>query len=1247
MKDRSDLSPSESNDATDLQAPARAPGKGSGRTSHRGRTPGKGNAAARHYAGMTVQAKKGQTSVSNGPDPAAMQSKMKESAGQALESSTAASMGASLQADFSNVSVHTDAAAQQLCADTGSKAMTSGSHIYFGAGNYSPGTDGGRELLGHELTHVVQQSEGRASGLAAKAEDDTSGSRDGLEAEADHRGKKAAKDAKEHKAQAPGAAINWGAVDAGKLKQHLDQLDDAGAEVPVAHDKAALKDNPLLASLAQKFQAPAATAAGAQAPAQADKDENWWGLGWRYNMVEVTGIPAKFLEHGDYSTATYNFHAHGHTNWSTRGANSRRDGNFGIVISGGGGSTTYHYDDAKRPEWSKSVQKKVGGASDRKKVSMHNWAFSNIEASDWFDVVPGVLGVTPGAEYVIHGVGDKLPFAMPAHSSVEVGYSQVVSHTSGITTDQSLGSSTTRTREISLGLKAGLEKKDVYKVGAEGGLSSSNYDTVWSKVSNSVGQVHEKGASAGQTVKLEADDEAKNYSVYPVWSVLPIHVKAYPHDSENKVTGGPTTFTLNHMKLMQLKAMPTTAEGKMQPGAPNDKGAEAEAERLKKAKAGEGMQVGGNRVTVALESERQMVKDYDNQKPPLAIYNKDGYHQEQSWSSAVKNSFVQTDSSGQETGGTSKWELGVGGEYMGLGGSFGYGEAKTAARNFGDSVARSGGQGAGSSLTVKVNVKGPDDPKKTYVQLSLIPMYTERVYKYALFNPTTGKWTSWLPNRTRSREYSVVPAMERIVRPKGTDLAPVGAPKLEPSAAQKKSAKTIKELKKRRDEETDPAKKQALAEQIEGKLRAVQEDQEKMVRGVHSTLQAVDRDNNLYKITVNGKDYFGTLEVLADFTPPSEATQKAGNRLYSKGGTDADGTSVEVAGGLGGTGAQGRVNPHPGDIDLSEQIKVTAKTADAASAALARMIQQTVRDATSPNDSGLPPMQFLRMTCGLYPADSTKAGKILGWTASQVLAGQQTYRTKDHKSATVTLAEAFANPNPDRVCNTFWRGPIDSKGTFGEITKVMAYEAIDADTGKKMFGTNKIGQAYQEVSFDKPVAHDTKRMTLMDALSPQIAAYAKEGNWLKAVKRAYTVARMSGDFEACNDFDAFLGGNMAELKTVTEHTELFMDEVVNNKKSQPKATPDVKEVVSREDALAQAHQLESRITLLDAAIGRHMTNAIEHAGHDVRRNRSMYHYLKGHVVAPLKAKIGHDHDFAAKAKASLMFHGYLKAGDLR
>ena len=60
-------------------------------------------------------------------------------------------------ADFSDVRVHVGHEA----ASIGALAFTHGSNIYFAPGLYNPATPQGQQLLGHELTHVVQQRAGR------------------------------------------------------------------------------------------------------------------------------------------------------------------------------------------------------------------------------------------------------------------------------------------------------------------------------------------------------------------------------------------------------------------------------------------------------------------------------------------------------------------------------------------------------------------------------------------------------------------------------------------------------------------------------------------------------------------------------------------------------------------------------------------------------------------------------------------------------------------------------------------------------------------------------------------------------------------------------------------------------------------------------------------------------------------------------------------------------------------------------
>jgi hypothetical protein len=60
--------------------------------------------------------------------------------------------------DFSQVRVHTDAKAAESARAVNSRAYTVDQDIVFGAGQYALGTSQGQQLLAHELTHTVQQS---------------------------------------------------------------------------------------------------------------------------------------------------------------------------------------------------------------------------------------------------------------------------------------------------------------------------------------------------------------------------------------------------------------------------------------------------------------------------------------------------------------------------------------------------------------------------------------------------------------------------------------------------------------------------------------------------------------------------------------------------------------------------------------------------------------------------------------------------------------------------------------------------------------------------------------------------------------------------------------------------------------------------------------------------------------------------------------------------------------------------------
>lgn len=77
--------------------------------------------------------------------------------GNPLDAATKSFMESRFGYDFSDVHIHNDTLAHQSSSAINAKAYTSGNHIVFGAEEYQPATNAGKQLLAHELTHVIQQ----------------------------------------------------------------------------------------------------------------------------------------------------------------------------------------------------------------------------------------------------------------------------------------------------------------------------------------------------------------------------------------------------------------------------------------------------------------------------------------------------------------------------------------------------------------------------------------------------------------------------------------------------------------------------------------------------------------------------------------------------------------------------------------------------------------------------------------------------------------------------------------------------------------------------------------------------------------------------------------------------------------------------------------------------------------------------------------------------------------------------------
>lgn len=95
------------------------------------------------------------------PAPVASAIRAAKGSGAPLDRPTRSFMEQRLGHDLSEVTIHNDAAAGALSGQLGAKAFTTGTDIYFAEGQYQPASSQGRQLLAHELVHVLQQGHGK------------------------------------------------------------------------------------------------------------------------------------------------------------------------------------------------------------------------------------------------------------------------------------------------------------------------------------------------------------------------------------------------------------------------------------------------------------------------------------------------------------------------------------------------------------------------------------------------------------------------------------------------------------------------------------------------------------------------------------------------------------------------------------------------------------------------------------------------------------------------------------------------------------------------------------------------------------------------------------------------------------------------------------------------------------------------------------------------------------------------------
>ncbi len=196
------------------------------------------------------------------------------SPGRPLDDSTRALMESRFGYDFSKVRVHTDSKAADSARSVNALAYTVGRDVVFGAGQYAPASGEGQRILGHELTHVVQQQ--ARSGTLSQAL--TIGPVDDpLEREAQRAAAGLTMPAEATAgAPAPGAVIQRQSIfvpGAGLGQPSLSGINIASETVDLEGSETLSAQNPKLVALAKSFKATESGSPGATLKLSADLSE--------------------------------------------------------------------------------------------------------------------------------------------------------------------------------------------------------------------------------------------------------------------------------------------------------------------------------------------------------------------------------------------------------------------------------------------------------------------------------------------------------------------------------------------------------------------------------------------------------------------------------------------------------------------------------------------------------------------------------------------------------------------------------------------------------------------------------------------------------------------------------------------------------------------------------------------------------------------------------------------------------------
>lgn len=340
-------------------------------------------------------------------------------------------------------------------------------------------------------------------------------------------------------------------------------------------------------------------------------------------------------------------------------------------------------------------------------------------------------------------------------------------------------------------------------------------------------------------------------------------------------------------------------------------------------------------------------------------------------------------------------------------------------------------------------------------------------------------------------------------------------------------------------------------------------------RKINPDIKMVDAENGIFHL--QGTEIYGSIFSIIDTNGHINDLRPIAEFVQSGAIPGVDSRVV-----MSGSGAQKETNPYPTDIDMAEFLHLNgATTKEEAGELMARVVRDTYA-----RSRGLNNIEFVEMKLGQYPegvvpsykpknshskemVNRNAKGEGVKWLPKDIEKGYKDVPLMEKADIAALRAQGYEVVPDGKGGNTLrislekagedpgfykidWRG-FDHDGKITEITKVSYVEAPNAPDFR---GTTSRSAAVREVHLEDPsgmlgdimrkatnptVTRSTRDFLIGSAINFGLG----EGNYLKAAKKLYGVAKITGDVALMSNLSGILQSPYGKLHQVQDRMSMI------------------------------------------------------------------------------------------------------------